>query len=505
MGRRGRRAGHRRQHGRRARHGPGPGDVAISIGTSGTVYAVSDTPTADADGGGRRLRRRDRPLPPARVHPERHQGDRRVARLLGVDHDELDRLALASRPAPAARPAAVPRRRAHARTVPTPPACWPGCARTSPASSWPGPRSRAWCAGCSTASTRSARLVPSRRRPAAARGRRARGRPPTASCSPTWPVAPSSVPAERRARGRRRVRAGRRRARTSARPSGGAAWATGRRHGGRARPGRVGRRRRARRLRRPPRRRGVTDPFARSSASRRDGDASPRSGRPDAGWPSAAHPDEGGDEAPDAGDQPGLRPRRDGASCGRPDRRPPPRRRPPARRRRPRPPRPARRRGPGGGSAVRSSTTRPRSPSTLLPARPSRRCSSWSAGSARCWSTTRRTCSTCCCSEPHAVLVPARAAARGRRQHGEPDGGRRRGRRAPPVEDVRDLWSTPLNQLGEPSTELAAPRRRPQPVGPGRRRLDRRSPDGEPEAGSGRAAPPRARRARASSASRSHP
>src|SRR6185369_8634906 len=27
-----------------------PGDVAISLGTSGTVYAVSDTPTADATG-----------------------------------------------------------------------------------------------------------------------------------------------------------------------------------------------------------------------------------------------------------------------------------------------------------------------------------------------------------------------------------------------------------------------------------------------------------------------
>ena len=54
-----------------------PGDVAISLGTSGTVFAVSDTPTADptgavcgfADATGRYL--------PARLHAERDQGHRR--------------------------------------------------------------------------------------------------------------------------------------------------------------------------------------------------------------------------------------------------------------------------------------------------------------------------------------------------------------------------------------------------------------------------------------------
>lgn len=73
-----------------------PGDVAISIGTSGTVDAVSETPTADptgavagfADATGRFL-----PLVctlnAARVTDA-------TARLLGVDHERLDALALAA-------------------------------------------------------------------------------------------------------------------------------------------------------------------------------------------------------------------------------------------------------------------------------------------------------------------------------------------------------------------------------------------------------------------------
>ena len=40
---------YRRQHGRRG-VGLRPADVVVSIGTSGTVYGVSDEPTADASG-----------------------------------------------------------------------------------------------------------------------------------------------------------------------------------------------------------------------------------------------------------------------------------------------------------------------------------------------------------------------------------------------------------------------------------------------------------------------
>ncbi|CAN5392042.1 xylulokinase [soil metagenome] len=75
-----------------------PGDVVISIGTSGTVFAVTDTPTADttgtvagfADAGGAYL-----PLV-ATLNAARILDA--VAGLLGVDHDELGRLALAAEP-----------------------------------------------------------------------------------------------------------------------------------------------------------------------------------------------------------------------------------------------------------------------------------------------------------------------------------------------------------------------------------------------------------------------
>jgi xylulokinase len=78
--------------------GLAPGDVAVSVGTSGTVFTVSDVPVADregivagfADATGRFL-----PLVctlnAARVLDT-------VARLVGADHDRLDALALAAPP-----------------------------------------------------------------------------------------------------------------------------------------------------------------------------------------------------------------------------------------------------------------------------------------------------------------------------------------------------------------------------------------------------------------------
>lgn len=78
--------------------GAGPGDVVVSIGTSGTVFAVSDRRTIDptgtvagfADCTGRFL-----PLV-ATLNAARVLDA--VARLLGVDHAELSRLALAAEP-----------------------------------------------------------------------------------------------------------------------------------------------------------------------------------------------------------------------------------------------------------------------------------------------------------------------------------------------------------------------------------------------------------------------
>ncbi|MEO6470079.1 MAG: FGGY family carbohydrate kinase [Acidimicrobiia bacterium] len=75
-----------------------PGDVAISLGTSGTVFAVSETPTADptgavagfADATGRYL--------PLVCTLNATKVTDTVARLLGVDHLGLDALALAAAP-----------------------------------------------------------------------------------------------------------------------------------------------------------------------------------------------------------------------------------------------------------------------------------------------------------------------------------------------------------------------------------------------------------------------
>ncbi len=74
------------------------GDVAISIGTSGTVYSVCDQPTADASGyvagfadaTGRQL--------PLVCTLNATKVTDTVGRLLGAGHDELDALALATPP-----------------------------------------------------------------------------------------------------------------------------------------------------------------------------------------------------------------------------------------------------------------------------------------------------------------------------------------------------------------------------------------------------------------------
>ena len=78
--------------------GLGPGDVAVSLGTSGTAYVVSERPTADvtghvagfADATGRYL--------PLVCTLNATKVTEAVRRLLGVDLAELDRLALAAEP-----------------------------------------------------------------------------------------------------------------------------------------------------------------------------------------------------------------------------------------------------------------------------------------------------------------------------------------------------------------------------------------------------------------------
>jgi xylulokinase len=78
--------------------GLGPGQVALSLGTSGTAYVVSDRPTADstgsvagfADATGRYL--------PLVCTLNATKVTDAVARLVGVDHERLDRLALDAPP-----------------------------------------------------------------------------------------------------------------------------------------------------------------------------------------------------------------------------------------------------------------------------------------------------------------------------------------------------------------------------------------------------------------------
>ena len=54
-----------------------PGDLALSLGTSGTAFTVCHRSGGRPHRNGGRLRRRDRPLPAAGLHHERDQGDRR--------------------------------------------------------------------------------------------------------------------------------------------------------------------------------------------------------------------------------------------------------------------------------------------------------------------------------------------------------------------------------------------------------------------------------------------
>ena len=75
------------------------GDVVVSIGTSGTAYSRRRGSCGRSDGLGGRLLRCDRPLPAAGRAPSTRSRILSVtAGLLGVDLDELARLALAARP-----------------------------------------------------------------------------------------------------------------------------------------------------------------------------------------------------------------------------------------------------------------------------------------------------------------------------------------------------------------------------------------------------------------------
>jgi xylulokinase len=74
--------------------GLGPGDVALSVGTSGTAYAVADAPTSDASGAVAGFADATGRFLPLVCTSNAAKVLDAVARLLGVDHDEFDQLAL---------------------------------------------------------------------------------------------------------------------------------------------------------------------------------------------------------------------------------------------------------------------------------------------------------------------------------------------------------------------------------------------------------------------------
>lgn len=78
--------------------GAGPGDVVVSIGTSGTVFAVSETRTIDPTGTVAGFADADGHFLPLVATLNAARVLDAIGRLLGVDHAELSRLALAADP-----------------------------------------------------------------------------------------------------------------------------------------------------------------------------------------------------------------------------------------------------------------------------------------------------------------------------------------------------------------------------------------------------------------------
>ncbi|HEY7136329.1 MAG TPA: xylulokinase [Acidimicrobiia bacterium] len=78
--------------------GLGPGDVALSIGTSGTVYAVSASPTADPSGAVAGFADATGAFLPLVCTLNATKVTDALARVLDLDHDTFDRLALDAEP-----------------------------------------------------------------------------------------------------------------------------------------------------------------------------------------------------------------------------------------------------------------------------------------------------------------------------------------------------------------------------------------------------------------------
>lgn len=186
--------------------GAGPGDVVVSIGTSGTVFAVTETVSADVTGTVAGFADATGAFLPLVATLNAARVLDAVAELLGVDHTELGRLALEAEPGAGGAVLQPYFEGSGPRTCPTRP-------RLCSASPWhppPGrisrePPSRGCCAGSPTDWTRSAPRVS---RPAAScssaerrRTRRSRRSPVRCStCPSSSPPPPSMSRSARRCR-----------------------------------------------------------------------------------------------------------------------------------------------------------------------------------------------------------------------------------------------------------------------------------------------------------------
>jgi xylulokinase len=119
------------------------GDVAVSLGTSGTVYSVADRPATDPSGAVAGFADATSRFLPLVCTLNATKVTEAVRRLLDFDHGVFDELALAA-PAGAAGLTllSVLRWVNVLRTEPTQPAYYRDCGVTSAASNWPGGRGR---------------------------------------------------------------------------------------------------------------------------------------------------------------------------------------------------------------------------------------------------------------------------------------------------------------------------------------------------------------------------
>ena len=149
--RRGRRPGNRRQHGRRAGARSAARRPRAQPRHQRHRVRGQRPPERRPDRHRRRLRRRHGTLPAPRVHAERHEGDRRRRAPARRRHRPAWTRSRSTAPPGAGGLVLVPHLDGE-RTPnrPTPPARSPACAPTRPASSSPGPRSRAWSPTSST-------------------------------------------------------------------------------------------------------------------------------------------------------------------------------------------------------------------------------------------------------------------------------------------------------------------------------------------------------------------